>query len=155
MSGPMAYTAARGICDVFYLALVVWREARGASHAARIAVGWSVMNRVLRPGWWGKDVSSVATKRWQYSSIAAPGDPQLITWPLLADASWLDALGIAYDIIYASEKPANLFPGADSYFDDSITAPKWTVDAKFCGKIDNLNFYDVDHDYEAPTTGHV
>ena len=147
MSGPMAPAAARMVCDVFYLALVVWREVRGASHAAQVAVACSVMNRVKRPGWWGKDVSSVATKKWQYSSLAAPGDPQLILWPVLSDSSWLGSLEVAYDVIHGGE--VSPMPGADSYYDDSIPPPKWTKGARLCGKIDNLNFYDVDNDWEA------
>ena len=147
MSGPMAASAARMVCDVFYLALVVWREARGASHAAQVAVAHSLMNRVKRPGWWGTDVSSVATKKWQYSSLAAPGDTQLMLWPTLSDPAWLGSLGVAYDVIH-SEEP-NPMPGADSYYDYSIPPPKWTKGSRYCGKIDNLNFYDVDLDFEA------
>lgn len=153
MSGPMAKSAAKTLCDVFYLALVIWREARGASLAAQIAVAWSLLNRVQKPGWWGTDISSVATKKWQYSSLAAPGDPQLILWPLLSDPSWLACLGVAYDVLNGVK--SNPFPGADSYFDDSISAPKWVATARPCGKVDNLNFYDVDHDYEKEFTGHA
>jgi spore germination cell wall hydrolase CwlJ-like protein len=143
----MALSAAKMVCDVFFLGLVVWREARGASHEAQVAVASSVMNRVKRPSWWGTDVSSVAGKRWQYSSLAAPGDAQLTLWPLLSDPTWLACLGVAYDVIH-SEEP-NPLPGADSYYDDSIAPPKWTKGARLCGKIDNLNFYDVDNDWEA------
>jgi len=147
MSGPMATSAAKTITDLFYLAFLVWREARGASTKTQTAIAWSVLNRVARPGWWGSDVASVAAKRWQYSSLTDPDDKQLTTWPKLTDASWLACLGVAYDVLHG--EAVNLYPGADSYYDDSIPAPKWTKDAKFCGKIDNVLFYDVDHDHEA------
>jgi spore germination cell wall hydrolase CwlJ-like protein len=142
----MVLNAAKTLCDLFYLAFTIWREARGVSRAAQIAVGWTLLNRVKRPGWWGTSIDSVSTKRLQYSSLTDPNDKQLTTWPLLTDASWLACLGVAYDILHG--EAVNLYPGADSYYDDSIAAPKWTKDAVFCGKIDNLLFYDVDHDHE-------
>lgn len=151
MSGPMAHTAAKMVCDVFYLALVVWREARGASREAQVAVAHSVLNRVKRPSWWGKTLDEVVTKKWQYSSMAAPGDPQLILWPRLTDASWLGCLGVAYDVLHGDAP--NPIPGADSYYDSSISAPKWATAAAFRGQVDSphgntLRFYDVDGDYE-------
>lgn len=158
MSGPMVLNAAKTLCDLYYLALVVWREARGASREAQVAVAHSVMNRVARPSWWGKTLDEVITKKWQYSSMAAPGDPQLIVWPHLTDASWLACLGVAYDVIHGDEP--NPFPGADSYYDSSISAPKWAVANAFRGMVasphgNTLRFYDVDHDYEKSITGHA
>ena len=155
MSGPMAMSAAKSVTDIYYLALVVWREARGASREAQVAVAHSVLNRVARPSWWGKTLDEVVTKKWQYSSIAAPGDPQLILWPRLSDATWLAALGVAYDAIYGSEP--NPFPGADSYYDSSLKVPPaWATDVAFVGEVasphgNSLRFYNVDHDFEKET----
>ena len=158
MSGPMVLNAAKLLCDMFYLAFVVWREARGASREAKIAVAWSLMDRVEHPGWWGTDISSVATKREQYSSLTHPGDPQLArAWPLLNDASWLECLGVAYDVIHG-DAPKQ-FPTADSYFDSSMPKPPYWADEKyFCGEIksphgNTLRFYNLDHDYERSVTG--
>ena len=130
------------ITDTFYLALLIWREARGASRPAKIAVAQSVLNRVHHPKWWGRDLSEVATKKWQYSSLAAPGDPQLIIWPLASDASWQEALDVA-DLVLSGAGP-NPAPQADSYFDTSISPPKWATADKFVVQIDNLMFYDLD-----------
>ena len=153
MSGPMAMTAARTVSDLFYLALVVWREARGTSYAAQLAVANSVLNRVARPSWWGSSIDDVITKRFQYSSMTAPGDRQLTTYPKLSDTSWLVALGVAYDALYAKPSLPIAFPGADSYYDDSIKdhPPNWAVPGTYVGSIDGLNFYDVDRDHEAET----
>lgn len=134
------------LTEHFYLALTVWRESRGASHEAQLAVAYSILNRVNRPSWWGHTLDEVVTKKWQYSSLAAPGDPQLIVWPHLSDGSWLAAIKVAEAALEGTE--ANPVPGADSYYDDSITTPKWVVGARDCGKLDRLHFYDVDHDYE-------
>ena len=133
----------------FYLALVVWREARGEVEDAQLAVALTVMNRVHRPSWWGHSVDEVATKKWQYSSMTDPKDPQLVKWPLLSDSSWAEAWTVAGRVLggFTMETAA----GADSYYDDSISAPNWTANARYCGKIGRLNFYDVDHDYELRT----
>lgn len=128
------------------LALVVWREARGETPEAQFAVACSILNRVKRPSWWGHDLLGVLGKKWQYSSMAAPNDPQLILWPQI-DGSWCEALSIARAALNESEP--NPVPGADSYYDDSISAPAWTKAARFVQKIGRLNFYDTDHDFEA------
>jgi len=147
MSGPMALSAATNLENLRDLALLVWRESRGASREAQVAVAHSVLNRVARPSWWGKTLDEVIWKKWQYSSLTAPGDPQLNLQPRLSSNGWLDALGVAYDVIHGEE--ANPFPGADSYYDDSIPAPKWVASVRLCGKLGTLNFYDVDKDHEA------
>jgi spore germination cell wall hydrolase CwlJ-like protein len=137
----------RAISGPVFLALTIWREARGASVQAQVAVGYSIMNRVERPSWWGKSLDDVLFKKWQYSSIAAPGDPQLILYPRFSDPSWLEALGVARAVIGKTEP--NPAPGADSYYDDSIAAPKWATPDKIVAKIGKLNFFDVDGDHEA------
>ena len=78
-----------------FLALAIWREARGASMQAKIAVAYSILNRVERPSWWGNDVLSVLFKKWQYSSLTDPKDRQLTTWPSTSDPSWYDCLSVA------------------------------------------------------------
>ena len=136
--------------EQFYLALVVWREARGEDAFAQLGVAFTVLNRRSRPGWWGKSVDEIATKKWQYSSLTDPNDPQLTKWPLLSDPSWGRAWNVATLVLGGSAQ--NPVEGADSYYDDSLQGdkiPKWAGTARFCGKIGRLNFYDVDHDYEA------
>ena len=131
--------------DKVFLALVVWREARGESMTGQTAVAMSILNRVHKPCWWGVDVMSVVFKKWQYSSMTAPKDLQLTTWPQ-NDYSWKQCLQISSDAIMGlTPNPA---PGADSYFDDSITAPKWATPDKFVCKIGRLNFYNIDMDHE-------
>lgn len=133
--------------NLFYLALTVYREARGEIMAARIGVACTVMNRVEHAKWWGRSIDEVVTKKWQYSSLTDPRDPQLVKWPLLSDTAWQECLHVASEVMNGTL--GNPVPGADSYYDDSITAPAWTKDARFVKKIGRLNFYDVDHDYEA------
>jgi spore germination cell wall hydrolase CwlJ-like protein len=132
--------------DVTLLALVLWREARGESRDAKVAVAHSIRNRVERPSWWGKTLLEVLFKKWQYSSVTDPNDPQRITWPSPLDASWWECMGIARDVL-AGALP-NPVPGADSYYDLSIPAPKWADPKAFIARIGNLRFYDLDHDHE-------
>lgn len=138
---PNAY-----IQDVFMLALVIWREARGEPHTGKIAVGYSIMNRVQRPSWWGDSVLSVVGKKFQYSSMTDPNDKQLTFWPQPTDPRWIECLAAARDI-YEHNVP-NPVPGADSYFADTIPPPKWATPDKFVDKIGHHSFYNMDHDLE-------
>jgi len=138
---------AKTTTELFYLAFAVWREARGEDEEVRRAVAWSIRNRVDRPKWWGKTYDEVITKRWQYSSLTDPNDPQLgRAWPRLSDASWIECLQIADDVINGVSYNPTI--GADSYYDISIPAPYWTTSARFCGQLGSMRFYDVDHDFE-------
>lgn len=132
--------------DKVFLALDVYREGRGEPIDGQIAIAMSVLNRVHKPCWWGNDVLSVLFKKWQYSSLTDPRDKQLTIWPSKKDEVWKQCLRVASDAIYGiSKDPA---PHADSYFDDSIPAPKWATNDKFVCKIGRLTFYNIDMDTE-------
>ncbi len=131
-----------------FLALTVWREARGEPHESKLGVAFSILNRVARPTWWGRDVLSVVTKKWQYSSLTDPKDPQLRSWPSPAEDAWPECLEVARLVL--EDLVRNPVPGADSYYDDSIPPPAWTAHARFVCQLGRIRFYDVDHDHEAP-----
>lgn len=133
------------------LAMMVWREARGETFNAKLQVAWTVKNRVDNPKWWGHDWISVITKKWQYSSMGAPGDKQLILFPAVDDPIYVECLGIANFIInfkddHAHAKDAIPFLHADSYYDDSIVPPKWATKDKRLGTIGHFTFYNIDGD---------
>lgn len=129
------------------LALVLWREARGEPFQAKLAVAYSIMNRVTHPAWWGTTLSEVIAKKWQYSSMTAPSDPNLVKWPLRGDRWFMECLHAAE---LAQENPqANPVPGADSYHDTSIPSPNWADPQRLVGQIGHLVFYNLDHDMEA------
>ena len=129
-----------------FLALVIWREARGVSNTAKVAVALSIMNRVARPAWWGRDLLSVIFKKWQYSSLTDPKDRQLTTWPQKDAPDWIECLQVASDAVDGILK--NPVPGADGYYDTSIPPPKWATPETFVAQIDNLRFYNLDRDIE-------
>lgn len=137
--------------EIVLLALLVYREARGESHEAKIAVAHTVMNRVAHPGWWGRDVVSCITKKWQYSSLTDPNDRQLTVWPPKGDRAFEECMTVAALVL--SGVYNSPLKGIDSYYDDSIQAPKWARDnpERFVGKIGRLNFYNLDRDVEQET----
>ena len=126
------------------LALVVWREARGETRQAKIAVAFSVLNRVDSPKWWGTSIGAVIAKKWQYSSMAAPGDPNLIKYPLPHDLSFQDSMSA----VNAALTPGaiNTVPGADSYYDISIPPPKWAKPEQFVKQVGAFRFFNTDGD---------
>lgn len=141
----------QAMADLSFLALTAWREARGESDEAIVAVCNAVLNRVKRTRWWGTDVMSVLFKKWQFSSLTDPNDRQLTTWPRANDDSWKRCLLAAYGTM--TNSLLNPVPGADSYFDDSIDPPYWADEERFVKQIGRLRFYDLDQDYERERTG--
>lgn len=139
--------------DVILMALTIWREASNQPRAVKVGVACSMQNRVERPSWWGTDILSVLGKKWQYSSLTAPGDPNLVRWPLSTDASWWESVDVAEEAL-SGELHENPVPGADSYFDESIPPdkrPTWATPDKFVGQLGAFYFYNVDMDHEAET----
>ncbi len=137
--------AQRQSADLIFLSLTIWREARGESAQAQLAVAYSILQRVAHPSWWGSDVMTVVFDKWQYSSLTNPKDPQLVTWPDLPESKdpvWDSCVNAAQAALTCSlPNPA---PGADSYFDDSIKPSYWTrPPAVFVAKIGKLNFWKV------------
>lgn len=143
----MTIESAKLISDAVFLALTVWREARGEPYEGKVAVARSVLNRVSRPAWWGNDVLTVVTKKWQFSSLTDPNDRQLTTWPASQDARWWECVQIARDLIHGAHLP-NPAPGADSYYAVSISAPKWATPETFVAQVGNHRFYNLDRDVE-------
>lgn len=130
--------------DRTFLALAVWREARGETKEVQAGVAHVILNRVKRPSWWGRDVMSVVFKKWQFSSMTDPRDRQLTTWPSTDDPSWRRCLSIACASI-DGDLP-NPVPGADHYYDISIPPPKWAAAARFVSQIGKVRFYDLERD---------
>jgi len=126
------------------LALLVWREARGETQAAKVAVCFSVLNRVKNPKWWGTTLGAVIAKKWQYSSMAAPGDPNLIQYPLPNDLSFKDSLTAVNAVLAGTA--TNQVVGADSYYDLSIPPPKWAKPEQFVKQVGAFRFFNTDGD---------
>lgn len=104
--------------DYAVLALCLWREARGQGQAGMTAVGCVVRNRVQRHN---SSFYTECTKKWQFSSISAPGDPQLGLWPAASDLIWGAAQILASNLIDGHVD--DITNGATLYYDDSIAFP--------------------------------
>lgn len=128
------------------LGLTLWREARNQSDDAIIAVACSIRNRIDKPSWWGKDWISCLTKKWQYSSMTDPKDHQLILYPQRNDAAFVRCYHIGLRVM--SRELASPFPGADSYYDESITAPYWATQDTYVGSRGAFRFHNLDRDIE-------
>lgn len=131
---------AQDSADLAFLALTLWREARGESRDAKIAVAHSIINRTLSPSW-GDTIMSVLFQRLQYSSLTHSLDPQLSVWPKESDASWDECLQIAHDVLEGTIQ-SNI-DKADSYHDTSIQPPNWASPQSFIKQIGKLRFYRV------------
>jgi spore germination cell wall hydrolase CwlJ-like protein len=66
---------------------------------------------------------------------------------------WIECLQAASNAVdgiadkRASENPV---PGADGYYDISISPPKWATPETFVKQIGKLRFYNLDRDFELP-----
>lgn len=127
---------------IWMMAITAWREARSETEEGIIAVMFTMKERVQnKVKWEGGNYVEVVTKSYQYSSISDPHDKQLILFPQEGDSRFHKMLELA-DKVIAGAIP-NPVPGADSYFADWISAPKWATQDKFIKKIGHHLFYRV------------
>ena len=107
--------------DVAYLAMTLYGEARGESHASRVAVAWVIRNRVA-DGRWGTTYQSVVTARGQFtcwSQAHDPGNFHAIHHP--AGAAWQDCLAVAKTVV-AAPASGDTVPGATHYYSPKAQA---------------------------------
>lgn len=106
------------IAEDFVTTLCIWREAQDQPPEAWQAVVSVIDNRfkAQRP-YWGRSRYEIVTKPWQFSSMAAKGDPNLHKWPRLDDP-FFQAI---YHIVSATQWDNT--HGAVFYHDISISGP--------------------------------
>ncbi len=126
MNGKL-YTATQAI-ELAMLHLVVGREALNQPPLTMMGVAKSIANRVGHPSWWGQSWLQVIEKKWQYTSMTGPNDPNLLKYPVMSIEAWQIALQVA-EAAYngVGTDPTN---GATDYYDRSLDAnpPKWATD---------------------------
>lgn len=116
------------------LALTLWREARGEGQEGMQAVGNVIRNRTVNGNW-----AQVMEAKWQFSSLTAPGDLELVAWPQPADASWQSAMAIA-EGVYSGTLP-DVTGGATHYFATTIPTPSWANKMTFTVQIGKQRFF--------------
>lgn len=101
---------------IVMLALTAYREARGEGKDGMLAVMCVIRNRVNAK--WG-DWDHVITQKWQFSSITAPGDGQLVVWPDSPNAVFELAMQLAQGVYDGTT--ADITGGALFYFNRKTT----------------------------------
>jgi spore germination cell wall hydrolase CwlJ-like protein len=124
-------------------ALTAWRENRGGGTLGMQSVINVLQNRAAKRG---TSVYEEAVRKWQFSSMTAPGDPNLILYPTLHASTstdylaWEEAQKLATQA--AEGTLADLTGGATSYYAQSMaTPPSWTSTMKQTCIISNQIFF--------------
>lgn len=124
------------------LALTLWAEARGEGRAGLVAVGNVIRNRANNPGWWGRSISGVCLKPWQFSCWNPGTDPNhlrllaqanLLLDGLQPDGKMTLCLAVAEGIVGGTT--LDTVHGADHYYAPRAmkpagSCPAWAKDPK-------------------------
>lgn len=117
-------------------ALCAWREARGEGRDGIRAVLHVIANRAkTRNQSWAQ----VVYDKWQFSSMTAAQDPQLVVIPKFPDPVFETCYEVA-DLIY-NGGDFDLTNGATHYFNPSVVLPSWAEDMKKVASIGHHDFY--------------
>jgi spore germination cell wall hydrolase CwlJ-like protein len=112
--------------DLDNAARTIYGEARGEGAAGMIAVAWVIRTRSERPCWWGKTVTKICHKPYQFScwNEDDPNRPKIEALAI-GSPSYLRALGIVCDVFNDQiPDPTN---GATHYHHKSDVTPSWSV----------------------------
>ena len=117
-------------------ALCAWREARGEGRDGIRSVLHVIENRANAAG---KSWAEIVYAKWQFSSMTAPGDPELDLIPKAPDPIFEECCELA-DAIF-DDKDFDLTQGATHYFADSIPMPSWAAAMTQTVKIGHQTFF--------------
>jgi spore germination cell wall hydrolase CwlJ-like protein len=127
--------------DDFMAALCVWREARGETYQAKLAVAAVILNRTKDSARrWSKTLHKVVLQKYQFSSFNV-GDPNATRFPAQGTSQdWFEFEDCQKAVAeaQAGNDPTN---GANHYFDISIDFPAWADSDKHTISIGRLKFY--------------
>jgi N-acetylmuramoyl-L-alanine amidase len=125
--------------DTFMLTLAIYREARGESLTAKIAVGCVIRNRVQHPSWYGRTWFDVITKPYQFSSFNL-GEPNSIVFGAPNDRAWQDSIAAALGVMRGEPDPTG---DATFYFDQTRAnnPPKWAATCAHTTDIGAFRFF--------------
>lgn len=101
------------------LALCIYREARGEGFLGKRAVGCVVRNRVNAQSYFGHSYDAVILRPYQFSSFNQ-NDPNSTIWPADGEASWVECVAEANDVLAGCDDVTN---GALFYYSPPLTAP--------------------------------
>lgn len=134
--------------DIDIVARTVYGEARGESRLGRVAVAYTIRNRVEadlfgdgKADWWGEGYEAVCLKPWQYSCWNA-NDPNRPILEKLTDVNLI--FSACKDIVreVLEDKITDPTYGATHYYNPKVVAePKWAKGKSPCAIIGNHKFY--------------
>lgn len=130
------------------LALTLWREARGCTHEAKVAIAHVICNRAADPRKrWPGTLAGVLTQPMQFTSIAPPVHitpaemSNATSWPKDGDAQFAECCAIA-DQFSTGTEPFDDTLGATNYFSEPIPAvPEWAIPSRLTVRIGPFSFY--------------
>jgi spore germination cell wall hydrolase CwlJ-like protein len=122
-------------------ALCVWREARGCSKDAKLAVAYVIRNRAADPkNRWPKDEKRVCLEPWQFSSFN-PDDPNFKKYPEEGSEVWKDCLTAVAQVKSNVPDPSLGATHYHSYPEGHPKWPKWAKAEKLTVRIGPFWFY--------------
>ena len=121
-------------------ALCMWRENRGGGVPGMQSVLNVLINRAKHRN---TSVYEEAVRKWQFSSMTAPGDANLILFPTALDAQWSEALALAAQAAVGALE--DITGGATSYYAPAGMpggiAPKWADEMEYTATIAGQRFF--------------
>jgi N-acetylmuramoyl-L-alanine amidase len=109
--------------DIAIGALCAWRENRGGGREGMQSVINVLCNRAARRA---SSVYVEAVRPYQFSSMTARGDPNLVLFPTNTDAQFAEALALMQQAAEGSLK--DITGGATFYYAESMkTPPPWAA----------------------------
>ncbi len=125
--------------DEVLLARMIYGESRNCSKNERIAVAYSVINRVNdRKKWNGENIKDVILKPWQYSCFNK-NDVNLKKLKNPNKKIFEDCLEIAGEVLEG--KYSELNKGQTHYFNPKVVKPKWA------DKLEKVDFEKTKHEF--------
>jgi spore germination cell wall hydrolase CwlJ-like protein len=101
--------------ELIYLAKTIYGEARGQNHESKVAVGWTIRNRVDRGFHGAHTYRRVVTARGQYDAwMKSDPNYQEVQHPSSKPA-WADSLQAAREVYYG-DPTSNTVPDATHYY---------------------------------------
>lgn len=118
--------------QILWLAICLYHEARGEPKEGQVAVAHVVLNRVEKDA---KSVKDVVLRPWQFSWANNGARP-----PITDYAAFCECVK-SVAACFAERLEGKTFHGADHYFADYITVPKWAARMKRVATIGRHIFY--------------
>ena len=127
--------------DLLMGQLCAWRENRGGGHTGMQSVLNVLQNRAKRDG---TSIAFEALKKWQFSSMTAPGDPQLDRGPNTLEAVDIATWQLAYELAMEAIEGnlEDITDGAVNYYAESMSPPpSWAASMIYTVTIASQKFF--------------